>query len=375
MSIVANLPTKNRIVIVAGTVRPGGAERVLSYLANHWAKGRAVLVVTFDDAGLRPSFGLDPRVELLALGAPRRPIHARSPMSVFSALSQILRLRRALRDTRGRNDGMVSVVSVCTYYNLVALLASLGGGFRRVVTEHSPPEVDSPVLRFLRRFLYRLADRVVVLTESNRRALPRGLRDRTIVIPNPAVDLTASAVRPGPGAERPFVLGAGRLVREKRFDLLIAAFARVRDDFPDWDLKIAGAGPLAGSLQADIDRAGLAGRASLLGFRSDLPALYAGASLFVLSSESEGFPMALCEAMAAGLPVIAADCATGPGDIVRDGVDGRLVPARDAAALAAAMRDLMGDAALRRRLGAAAAAVTRRFSPDRFFASWQGIVA
>lgn len=96
--------------------------------------------------------------------------------------------------------------------------------------------------------------------------------------------------------------------------------------------------------------------------------------MFVLSSDREGFPMVLCEAMSAGLPVVARDCDAGPREIIRDGVDGLLAPKGATAELAAAMRRLMADNGLRSRLGREARSVTTRFSADRFFRTWDGIV-
>ena len=123
------------------------------------------------------------------------------------------------------------------------------------------------------------------------------------------------------------------------------------------------------------DCLGLTDRILLPGRVSNPEAALKQADLFVLPSRFEGFPMALCEAMAAGLPVIAADCPTGPREIIRPDVDGILIPPEDPAALAAALARLMDDDALRHRLGGRAAEVVDRFSVDRIMAMWEAIVA
>jgi glycosyltransferase involved in cell wall biosynthesis len=100
-----------------------------------------------------------------------------------------------------------------------------------------------------------------------------------------------------------------------------------------------------------------------------------GASVFVLSSRYEGFPNALGEAMAAGLPVAAFDCAFGPREMVRNEVDGLLVPDEDVGALAAALDRLMADPALRARLGNAAREASARFAPEKIIAQWDALTA
>jgi glycosyltransferase involved in cell wall biosynthesis len=349
-----------------GTLRASGPERVLSHLAGHWADAARVTVLSFDPPERRPFFPFDARVVHVPLGAPPRPIHHRSLRSFFHAAGQVRALRRALRARRGAAPA--TLVSFCAYYNLVALAASVGLGMNRVVAEHTHPSTDSFFLRRLRPALYLLADRITVLGASAARRLPPWLRSRTRVIPNPAVRLPADA----PASPRPFLLGVGRLVDDKRFDLLIAAFARVSREFPEWDLRIAGDGPGRSTLEAQVRALNLADRVFLLGEVRDIGTLYAGASLFVLSSDIEVFPMALCEAMAAGRPALARAGSPGASDVVRDRIDGWVVTG-GVAEMADGLRRLMGDPALRAELGRAAEAVTERFSLARVRSAWDDL--
>lgn len=173
----------------------------------------------------------------------------------------------------------------------------------------------------------------------------------------------------------PVVVAAGRYAGEKGYDRLIDAFAAVAERHPGWLLKIFGHGPLHGPLQKQAERLGLADRVLLPGLAADIESELRGSSVFALSSIHEGLPMALAEAMACGVPCVAFDCAPGVREIITDGVDGLVVPPRDVDALAEGLDRLMGDEALRRRLGAAARTSVRRFAPDQVLAQWEGLFA
>ena len=162
--------------------------------------------------------------------------------------------------------------------------------------------------------------------------------DKVTVIPNPVIshDRINSVT---PGSFRG-ILGVGRLAREKGFDILIQAYARLADEI-DLPLMILGEGPEREALEALISQSGLNERISLPGFSSSPWPLMKSAKLFVLPSREEGLPSVLIEALALGTQVVATDCPSGPREILEGGKFGRLVPVDDVAAMAQAMRDAL----------------------------------
>ena len=172
-------------------------------------------------------------------------------------------------------------------------------------------------------------------------------RSRTVVIRN-AVDVTGAPVAQLAGRP-PLVVSVGRLKEPKDFESLFRAAARVDGDFR---LRVLGDGPDRPALERLLAELGLEQRVELAGDADDVPEQLAGADVFVLSSRSEGLPMSILEAMAAGLPVVATRVGGIP-ELVDDGRTGLLVGAGDVDALAEALQRLVDDPELRRTLGAA----------------------
>jgi glycosyltransferase involved in cell wall biosynthesis len=355
-----------RIALVISSLGAGGAERVMITLANYWAaRSRAVTLLTFAAPGSQPYYALDPRVTLRNLDV---VASNRRLCSLRQSLRRVFALRRALRSIEPD-----VVISFLAKINIITVLATRGLDVGVIVSERNNPErqVVNPIWRWLRLRLYGVADRLVTPSRGVLTSLPVAIRGRGRVIPNP-VDLpNSSPVR----RDSRTLVAVGRLDEQKGFDLLLPAFARIADRHPEWRLVIWGDGELRTELEALRDRLGLTDCVQLPGVTERPGQWVDDAALFVLSSRYESFGNVITEAMAAGLPVIATDCPWGPGEIVQHGVDGWLVPPEDIAALAQGLDLLMGDAALRARLAAAARRSVRRFGRARVMALWDELVA
>jgi glycosyltransferase involved in cell wall biosynthesis len=214
---------------------------------------------------------------------------------------------------------------------------------------------------------YRRLDALAVLTqqdlETYGHALP-GLRLAAIPYAVPPL----GPLRPS--LEDKVVIAVGRLSPQKGFDRLLDAFAAVAAKHPDWSLRICGAGRLRGELEAQIERLGLGRQARLLGNVEDIDRELASASIFVLSSRFEGLPMAMIEAMSKGLPIIAFDAPTGPGEVIEDGCSGLLISNGDVGALAAAISALIERPEQRCALGEAAARRAGDFALEAIGPMW-----
>ncbi|RJF94255.1 glycosyltransferase family 4 protein [Sphingomonas cavernae] len=359
--------TPLHIVFVLSALGAGGAERVVSLIASRWAaRGDTVTVIAFDGPDDPIYHDFDSHVRFVRLGVSTDKGGKAGAM--LRSASRAWRLRRALK--RLAPDRTISFL---TKVNVLTLLATLGSKRRVIISERNnlARQAMNPLWRRLAKALYGRADAIVMQTEPSIACLPRGARARAVVIPNPLCRIAAREVPPG----MQHLVAVGRLEAQKGFDLLINAFARISDLNPRWALVIYGEGPERSALEAQIRKERLDGRVLLAGLSTAPGAWIEQGSIFVLSSRFEGFPNVLGEAMAAGLPVVAFDCAFGPGEMINNGVDGILIPDGRVGALADTLTHMMRDPELRARLGAAAAQSAMRFAPDRVIARWDAVVA
>ena len=362
------------LLIFIHSLHSGGAERVTANLANHWAaQGWRVTVVTLSSTA-QDFYQLHPAVQRIALDVAGASGNALA--AIGNNGRRVRTLRRVLRQVQP--DVALAMMSTA---NMLLALAALG--LKGVVVAGSeriyPPRIPlGRAWEALRARLYGHLHAMVALTSESANWLAQHTRARRIpVIPNAAawplpVQMPSLPV-PECAAGQRILLAVGRLTEQKGFDLLIPAFQRLAPDFPDWQLVILGDGPDRPALQAQVASAGMEGRISLPGRAGNVGQWYEAADLYVMSSRFEGFPNTLVEAMAHGLPAVSFDCDTGPRDIIRHEVDGLLVPAGDVAALEAALRRLMGDAALRQQWGARALEVRKRFSMERVAGLWEDL--
>ena len=244
---------------------------------------------------------------------------------------------------------------------------------RTVGQEHMNFGAHPPEQRAWMLDAYRLLDVLTVLTEGDEHDYRDALEDRRVTVrkvpnglpelPDVVSDQTAR-----------LVVAAGRLTRQKGFDLLIEAFAHVAARRPDWQLRIFGDGPEKDALQRRIQDLGLADSVHLMGRTAHMYDEMARGSLYALSSRYEGFGMVIIEAMSVGLPVVSFDCPRGPADIITPGDDGLLVAAQDVDGLAQALLQLIEDDDLRRRMSAAARATAGRYAMSEVGNLWQELL-
>lgn len=358
-----------KLTLVISSLSCGGAEKVMSLMANYWAeKGWKVTLLTFDGGREPPFFDLYPTVIHRTLGIPSFSVA--SVKSVLSSLKQLLILRQAIKKSTPQ-----VVISFMDKVNVLTCLAMVGLGLPTIVSERTPPAQYSigKLWNTLRHWTYPWTFGLVVYTPNVLAYFSAVVQKKGHVIPNPCVlphDISAGEANRWTKT----VIAMGRLTEEKGFDMLLKAFASIAQRHPEWSLVIWGEGYLRAELETLRNELGLQGRVFFPGQTRKPFEVMKQADLFVLSSRFEGFSNVLCEAMACGLPVVSFDCSNGFREIIRDGIDGVLVPPDDVEALASAMEHLMNDPSTRRRLASRGPEIVERFGLEKVMRMWEAVI-
>jgi GalNAc-alpha-(1->4)-GalNAc-alpha-(1->3)-diNAcBac-PP-undecaprenol alpha-1,4-N-acetyl-D-galactosaminyltransferase len=365
-----------RITWVIATVsEAGGAQRVLAATSNYWAQeGWQVTVLTYDDGSKPPFFEIHPDVRIVPMNTGRP--YAGIIKAFFRNIGRIFALRKEII-----KSSPFCVIAMGDIDGIRSILAVSGLKIPVVVLEQVEPAQlglikNGWIWNALRRLVYPFAASIVVLTEAGKNHFGRRLRDKIAIIPNPVPDLSFTPHKddrlPDISASNCLVT-AGRLVRQKRIDLLLEAYSQIVERV-DADLFIAGDGPLRGELEKLRDDLGLSERVRFIGSLKNPWATLNYGKIFVMSSEFEGFPLALLEAMACGLPVVSFDCPTGPGEIIRHGIDGLLIPPLEVSALAKEIELLLNDEPRRKLMAERALEVKERFGLDAVMGLWEDLI-
>lgn len=351
------------VCLFTGTLAAfAGAERATATLANALAaRGHRVHVVSL--WGHVPVFPLSPEVSHHAMFGERVAFKRRY-------LSIVRALRRYVRA-----NAIEIMIDVDPMLALYTVPATLGVPMQRIAWEHSTyaSDLGRRARRWARALAARRYDAVVVLTETDRDAWQAHhphARARFVTLPNPLGIPMPDSPPPAQDDAR-CVLAVGRLVPEKGFDRLIDAWARVSRHAPGWQVRIVGDGPLRETLLAQARDAGVGDSVHVLPAVADIARHYAQATLYCLPSRRESFGLVLIETKAYAVPVVAFAADAGPRALLHDEVDSLVVEDGDIDALAAALLRLIGDPALRRRLGLAGYVHAQAFRADAVAARWE----
>jgi GalNAc-alpha-(1->4)-GalNAc-alpha-(1->3)-diNAcBac-PP-undecaprenol alpha-1,4-N-acetyl-D-galactosaminyltransferase len=358
---------KHDISIVISDLHGGGTQRVIANLATAWTDAGYRLCLISHACAKEDFFVLPDDVTRVVMG------QSGDSNNIFLAIWNNLKRLRALRKAL-RDSGAPVVVSFIAANNILSILACIALGKRLVISERNDPARQSlgRIWDTLRKITYRYAD----LVTANSHGALDSMRTH---VPIFRLRYVPNLLEPVLGDENkiirePVILNVGRLFPHKAHGVLIDAFAELAGKFPEWNLTIAGNGPLAEELKEKVASLGLTNRITLPGSVKNVNELYARASIFVLPSHFEGTPNALLEAMQLKAAVIVSDASPGPLEVVEDNRTGLVFPVDNVAVLVDKLRTLLQDQSLREKLGDAAATRIREFQPASVLSAWEEVI-
>lgn len=339
-----------KIVLVAPRLDHGGGQRFVAEMGNYWVKqGFSVSIICLRNQAV--FYDIEQEIKIYRLNYKDRPRLRKT----LSATTTLFRLRKKLKELSPE-----VVLSHLGSTNILTLLASRNLSTKVYIQDvMSPLRAKGSIERFLRKKLYPKAAGIMALTDKAKELIYKETNhDNIQVIPNPIMDLSVSE----PPLREKFVINVGRMVPAKGQEKILEACAKINNS--DWKFVILGDGPLRPSLEKKIKKLNIQDNIEMPGSVKNVKEWLLKSSIFVLSSNSEGLPIALMEAMAAGLACVSFDCVTGPAELIVDGENGFLVPVNDMEMFTQRIETLMEDTGIREQFSERAKHVGSRYTAE-----------
>ena len=345
-----------KISFFIGSMGSGGAERVISILANHYAKKKwdVDIVVLLNN---KVSYELNKRVHIVDF--------SNKGSYMKNSLIWLKNIRKYVQKVQP--DRIVSFIG---RINILVLTATLGMDIPVIVSERNDPKHDGrgKLLQMYGNICYKYATAIVFQTNYEKQCFNSTLNDISYVIPNP-VSIDSERKK----SEKIKIVTAGRLVPQKNQKLMIKSMKYLINKYPEAVLKIYGDGTLKNELKKTIDEQGLHKNIELCGNVKDIHKRIADATMFILSSDYEGLSNALIEAMMMGLPCISTDY-PGANEIIINRENGILVPCNDERALSQAMLEIIENNKLSERLSINAQEESQKYKKEVVLRKWEEVI-
>tara|TARA_R110000764_G_scaffold28677_2_gene67528 strand:+ start:4205 stop:5308 length:1104 start_codon:yes stop_codon:yes gene_type:complete len=361
-----NKKVKQKLSFVIPSLGAGGAERVVSTLANALINDYEVYIITF--IKVVPFYKLHKDVQLMYCVDNIPPSR-----NIFNALrSNYILLKRI--NTIVKREKIQLLIGFLTSANVLSVLASKKNGIPSIISERIHPNKTKTayIWRVLRKFTYPKANFLTVQTKEIQEFYFTSIEKENIVIlPNP-ISEELSMMRDNNRDRENIILNVGRLTYQKAQDYLIRSFSKI--DNKNWKLLIIGEGPKKKEYEQLIKELKLNDRVLIKSKTKNIDKYYNSCSIFAFSSIFEGFPNALIEAMHFGIPCISTDCPTGPSELIENGINGFLIPMNNEEVLTEKINQLISQKDLRLSFGKNAQTTVEHFKVDSVLKQWNKII-
>ena len=346
----------------------GGVERMACAMMEEMHnRGHEVTLLTWDNESASAFYDMNSSIRWFRLDLGNHQMKA----SFFTRLKRAIKIRKILKLS---NPDVILAFQQGIFFSI--RIYSIGLGIPIIAAErNAPSRFDHLKAGRYKKILFqsfRLASAITIQIENYRNHYPDYLHNKIVSIPNPVYPAKNIPSEIEKDIDVKILLSVGRLCYQKNYDVLIDAFTKIFERFPEWILQIAGEGEDREKLQDLIKIRNVQDRVRLLGAVNDVDSLYGKASLFCLPSRWEGFPNALAEAMTYGLPAVGFQGCAGVRDIIENNQTGILVEGNgDVDSLAEGLSRFMADEQLRKNIGKKALSGMSVYNPEIIFDQWE----
>lgn len=346
------------VLFIAANLNSGGAERVMSLLANQFIENGYEVGFVFLKKDIR--FYPLPQNVIIKV--------AEKECGSDSLIKKLLWMRKHIKQNK---PDVIFAFRIAVY--CATLLSLLGVKVPVIASERNDPRFNSLAWKVIQAVLLPLAKHLVVQTQQIKNYFPKFIQKKTTVIINPVREDVFYENANGSSKKENRIISVARLDSQKNQQMMIRAFAKIAEEYSDWHLVIFGEGPLRTTLESLISSLKLQGRVLLPGRTELVIDELRKSKLFCFSSDFEGLSNSMIEALCVGLPIVTTNV-SGTEDIIVDGENGFIVPVNDENAMAHSLRGLMADEQLMKKMGEQNRQKAHLFSIESIYAQWEKLI-
>lgn len=361
------------ILINCLSLRKGGTERVVVNLSNYLSKEHNVTILTMHND--ESDYKLDDRVKHLKVD--------KTEYNKLSSLKKKIKKISVFRFITMKNiiqqeepDVILCFLPLPSFY--VMIMKRICAKIQKIpviLSERGDPNktFNNKIIFKIMKCLYKKADGFVFQTTDAQKFYESFIKCKTKIIPNP---INQNFIRQEISNKREnTIISVGRIEKQKNNKLLINAFERIHQEYQDYKLVFYGKGSLEGELKEHIKEKGLENKIIFKGYSTNLENEIYNAGVFVLSSDFEGMPNALMEAMASGLPCVSTDCPVGgPRELIKNNINGILIPVGDEEQLVVAIKKILDDKNFANQISKQALNIADSLDPKKISKIWEDFI-
>lgn len=350
-----------KIMFCTSSMGKGGAERVISILSNNFIKSNEVSILVNTDKNI--AYELDKKIKIISLD------NKYYKNNLIRNLYRIINAKRILKKERPN-----IIISFLPMPSFRILLANKKFRIPVIISDRNDPkqEYKSKISNILMKWLYPKAKGFVFQTNEQKKYFNEEIQKKSVIIFNPIKESFLENSNIKLEERENTIINIGRLVPQKNQEMLIEAFEKISKEYPEYKLKIFGTGPLKEELQEKINNLNMKDKIFLCGLTDNIKEELEKSKIFVLSSDYEGMPNSLIEAMAVGCTVISTDCPCGgPKELIKNGSNGILISVNNENELQNSLKDLFENKDKMEVLSKNAKRIVEALKEEKIIEQWK----